>query len=76
MNLLKYIHIPTLIISFIFGLIAIYYFSDDKRKIYVYPTPETVDITIYKDQANNCYKFEETEVPCPEQSKIALPKIQ
>jgi hypothetical protein len=44
----------------------------DTRKIYVYPTPENVDILQYKDRTDSCFSFKQTEVKCPtEEGKIS-----
>lgn len=57
---------PVLIISFIVGLFAVYYsMSGDKRNIYIYPTPENVQILQFKDNTNTCFEFKQTEVGCP-----------
>lgn len=77
MNLLQYINIPVFIISFLFGLIAIYIYSKDKRKIYVYPTPENIDVVQYSDKSGTCFRFEQKEVSCPtDESKISKLPIQ
>ena len=39
--------------------------TDDNRVIYIYPTPENVDLMLYKDKANQCFTFEQEEVACP-----------
>ena len=78
MFLSKYINIPVFIVSFLIGLFAVYFsMSSDMRKIYVYPTPENVNILQFKDNADNCFVFKETEVTCPtDESKITLDKPQ
>lgn len=66
MFLFKFINIPVLIISFIIGLFAVYYsMSGDIRNIYIYPTPENVQILQFKDNTNTCFEFKQTEVNCP-----------
>ena len=37
----------------------------DTRKIYVYPTPENIDVLQYKDKTDTCFKFKQNEVACP-----------
>jgi len=64
-NFCKYINIPVFLISFAFGLFAVYIFLPDTRKIYVYPSPENVDMLLYRDKTDKCFKFTETEVECP-----------
>jgi hypothetical protein len=65
MNISKYINIPLFILSLAFGLFAVYVTLPDTRKIYVYPTPENVDILQYKDKTDTCFSFKQTEVTCP-----------
>ena len=36
-----------------------------KNFIFKHPTPENVDDIIYKDESENCYKYEVDEVKCP-----------
>ena len=66
MNPFKYINIPVFFISFLFGLFAIYLISDDKRIVYVYPTPENIDYIQYKDKSGTCFKYDAEEQECPE----------
>lgn len=65
LNLLKYINVPIFIISLAIGLFIVYITMPDMRKIYVYPTPENVDVLQYKDKTDNCFQFKQNEVSCP-----------
>ena len=65
MSISKYINIPLFIVSLAFGLFAVYITLPDTRKIYVYPTPENVDILQYKDKTDTCFSFKQAEVTCP-----------
>jgi len=77
MGLSKYIDIKYFIISLLIGLLFVYLTLPDLRKIYVYPTPENVDILQYQDKADNCFSVEQTEIQCPnDKSKITLIKPQ
>jgi hypothetical protein len=67
----KYINIPVFIISFAIGILFVYLYQPDKRVVYVYPTPESVDLLQYRDATGNCFHFKQTEVKCPADSKIA-----
>lgn len=67
----KYVNIPVFIVSFAIGCLFVYLFQEDKRKVYVYPTPESVDLLQYRDATDNCFHFKQTEVKCPVDSKIA-----
>ena len=61
----KLIHLPTLIIFLALGLFVNYVVAPPLDIIYVYPTPENVDILQYKDTADNCFSIEQKEVSCP-----------
>jgi hypothetical protein len=65
MGLFKYINFKVFLISLAFGLFAVYMTAPDMRKIYVYPTPDNIDIIQYKDKTNTCFSFKQTEVNCP-----------
>lgn len=69
--MLKYVNIPVFIVSFAIGCLFVYLFQEDKRTVYVYPTPETVDLLQYRDATGNCFHFKQTEVKCPADSQIA-----
>lgn len=64
-NLMKYINVPIFIAALIFGLFAVYMTTPTDRKIYVYPTPENVDIIQYKDATGTCFNFKQKDVKCP-----------
>jgi hypothetical protein len=64
----KYINIPVFIISFAFGIFAVYTTLPDVKKIIVYPSPENVSHIQYKDKANQCFRFEEKKISCPKKS--------
>ena len=63
--MLKYINIPVFLASFAFGVFAVYITSPDTKKIIVYPSPDNVDVTQYRDKAGNCFQFQQTKESCP-----------
>ena len=65
MGLFKYINFSVFFASLVFGLFAVYMTAPDTRKIYVYPTPENVDILQYRDKSDSCFSFVQKEVTCP-----------
>ena len=69
MGLFQYVNIPLFIISLIVGFIAVYVTLPDQRIVYVYPTPENVDIMQYKDKTDTCYSFKQEKVSCPTDEK-------
>lgn len=50
----------------------IVYITTSPPKIIIkYPTPFNAETTIYKDKADNCYKYESKKAECPtDESKI------
>jgi len=64
LNIFKALNWKLFLLSFLFGLIFIY-FNDDKTKISVYPTPSNVDKVEYKDKAENCFEYTMEETKCP-----------
>lgn len=73
----KYINFPVFLISLAFGIFAVYIFLPDTRKIYVYPTPENVEILLYRDKTGSCFQFEQQEVSCPsDETQISKIPIQ
>jgi hypothetical protein len=43
---------------------------DDSRKIYIYPTPENIDLIQYRDKTQTCFGLSQVEVPCPADEKL------
>ena len=66
---LKYINIPVFIMSFAFGMFAVYVTMPDTKKIMVYPSPDNIDLIQYKDKADNCFQFKQNSISCPTNSK-------
>ena len=70
MSLGKFLNIRLFLISFTIGIFAVYTFNNnDKRKIIVHPTPDNIDKIQYKDESENCFKFKQTQVNCPNDDK-------
>lgn len=62
---LKYISFKVFLVSLSIGLLFAYLSTPPPTIIYVYPTPDNVNQMEYVDKADNCFKFEATEVKCP-----------
>ena len=61
----KYIDIRLFLISLAGGIFLVYLYQPTPTIIYVYPTPDNINNLTFKDQANNCFKFEANEITCP-----------
>ena len=73
----KYICFYTFLISFSIGLFFAYILGPEKKTIYIYPSPDTVNTVLFKDKANNCFSFEEEIVECPSNAnEISVIPIQ
>jgi hypothetical protein len=74
----KYINVPIFIASLVIGLLIVWFtMQNDLRKIYVYPTPENVDVLQYRDKAGNCFSYKQLDTPCPKnESKLAKIPVQ
>lgn len=69
MGLFQYVNMPLFIMSLIVGLFAVYITLPDQRIVYVYPTPENVDLLQYKDKTDTCFSFNQEKVTCPSDEK-------
>ena len=47
-----------------FGLMMCYILTPPPQIIFKHPTPENASDTIYRDNNDNCYKYEVDEVKC------------
>ena len=63
---MKFINIPVFIISLAIGLFVTYVTTEPTKSIFVYPNPDNVEKLLYKDKADNCFKFKAEEVKCPQ----------
>lgn len=66
----NYISLPIFLISFAVGVFFVYILGPEMKTIIVYPSPENVDKILFKDKADNCFYFEESEVECPTDSSL------
>jgi hypothetical protein len=53
------------LIAFTIGILYVYLFSGRPEVIIKYPTPDNAHNYIFKDDAENCYRFHTEEVQCP-----------
>ena len=57
-------------ISLFIGLFFTYMLTPSPDVIIKYPTPENAKHNIYKDDADNCFKYRTEEVKCPNDKKL------
>ena len=69
MGLFNYVNMPLFIISLIVGFFAVYITLPDQRIVYVYPTPENIELLQYKDKTDTCFSFSQEKVTCPTDEK-------
>ena len=73
----NYISLPAFLISFAVGIFFIYILGPDMKNILIYPNPDNVDKILFKDNADSCFYYKQTEVKCPEdKSQISSVPIQ
>ena len=65
LNIMKFINVPVFIASLILGIFAVYLYVPEMRRIYVYPTPENLELLQYKDKTDTCFEYKQSEVSCP-----------
>ena len=65
MSILRFINFPVFLASFLIGVLVVYIYAPSNKKIYVYPTPETVDVLQYRDKTGQCFSFKQKSVDCP-----------
>ena len=68
-SLSKYINVPVFILAVIIGIVVMYVTMPDTRKIFVYPSPENIDILQYRDKTGSCFTMKQTEITCPKNEK-------
>lgn len=68
--ILNYISIPIFVLSFAVGIFCIYVLGPEMKKVYIYPSPETVHKMLFKDKADNCFYFKEEMVECPQNESL------
>ena len=66
----KFISFKVFLVSLSIGLLFAYLSTPAPTIIHVYPTPDNAAQMEYIDKANNCYKFDATEVKCPTDTSL------
>ena len=74
---MKFINVPVFILSLALGIFVVYISLPPSQVIYVYPNPDNDDKIMFKDKADNCFRFTSKEVKCPkDENKIRSYNIQ
>lgn len=77
MRISKYINIPVFLISLALGIFMVYITMPDMRKVYVYPTPDNIDILQYRDKTDSCFQYKQKEISCPkDESNVKMIPVQ
>ena len=61
---MKYIHIPTFIISFAIGIFYVYLHVPKKTTIFIYPHLDNYDNIQYKDKSKTCFNIDIEKSKC------------
>jgi hypothetical protein len=61
----KYINLPVFFISVAIGIFVVCMTDPFQRKVYLYPSPDNIDVLQYKDKTGACFVYEQTAVDCP-----------
>lgn len=76
-RIFKYISFKIFTASFLMGLLFIYVIGPQNKKVYVYPSPQTVNKAILQDKAKQCFLYKEEYVECPTNKKdISIIPVQ
>lgn len=77
LDLSRYILPLPFFISLFIGFMMCYVLTPPPKIVYKFPTPQNASKVIYRDESENCYKYDVDEVPCPkDKSKITEQPIK
>lgn len=60
--------------AFAFGLLCCYIITPAPKVVVKFPSPYNAGQVIYKDSADNCFKFNANAVPCPKDAALVKPQ--
>ena len=61
---MRLINLPALILSFLIGILYIYYTNPDQEDIKVYTTDDNKHLFQFNDKINNCFNLKQRIVKC------------
>ena len=62
-------YIPIFLVSFVIGMVCIYFSPMEYKTVMVYPSPENTKKIQYKDKAGQCFDFSAKLVDCTSDAK-------
>lgn len=62
-------YIPIFIVSFVIGMVCVYFSPIEYKTIMVYPSPTNIKKIQYKDKADQCFEFSARLVDCTKDAK-------
>jgi len=69
MNFFNKLDPVVFILSVSIGFFIVYIFGPRPTILYQYPTPQNIE-AVYKDDLNNCYKYDSEKIQCPTNKKL------
>lgn len=73
----KVVRVNYLVVSFAIGMFFVWMQSKERKKVYVFPSPDTVENVQYTDSSGMCFTYKQEHVPCPaDKKKIHIPTPQ
>ena len=61
---MRLINLPALILSFLIGILYIYYIDSDQQDIKVYTTDDNKHLFQFNDKINNCFNLKQNVIKC------------
>ena len=61
---MKLINLPAFIISFLLGILYVYFTSPPQQDIIVYPTDDNKHLFQFRDKNHNCFQLKQNIVTC------------
>ena len=58
------INLPAFIISFLLGILYVYFTSPPQQDIVVYPTDDNKHLFQFRDKINNCFQLKQNIIKC------------
>ena len=68
------ISVPWFALAFAIGMLAVYLTAPAPTIVVKFPSPYNVGKVMYRDQADNCYKYGAEEVKCPSDQSVIKPQ--